>query len=438
MVLYICKIRSIIMRNIYKNSFFIGILLTVMIPFIVKASPTAPTVQHVNTDLYYVESSSSGSNIISFLAGTTIAKSASYSAISNHAYVSLPNGNYYIWAKDATGATGEGTLVNVTDSCSNVSVVNATGTGTVSRCIVRNSDGSDTNTTQTSLVTCASGYYLLQSSYITQDDCGKKTFTGYNLTKRYCKKVYSYSCIQASANTNPKLANLSISSGSLTPEFSATNYTYTASTNESSINVSATLQDTSANFQTDFGPRTVNLNYGTNEVYIKTTTSLGSSAVYLIKINRTDSRSSDNNLSSLSVDGVSLTPNFSSNIVSYSANVSEETAEVTVNAELNNASSSFVNNFGPRKVSLNKGNNRIFIKVKSESGNVRTYTINITRAGATSNENTENTTDNTQTQNSSIALLSNLELSSGTIAFDQNTFDYNVSVANDVTNVVVT
>src|SRR5574344_1660651 len=277
MVLYICKIGSNYMRNIYRKLCFLGMMLIIFIPGIVKATPTTPTVQHVNTDLYYVESSSTGSSIVSFLAGTTIDKSASYKAVANHAYVTLPNGNYYIWAKDATGATSEGTLVNVTDSCSNVSVVNATGTGTVSRCIVRNSDGSDTNTTQTALVTCASGYYLLQSSYITQDDCGKKTFTGYNLTKRYCKKVYSYSCVQATADTNPKLAGLSLSSGTLTPEFSATTYTYTASTSESSVKVSATLQDTSANFQTDFGPRTVDLKYGTNEVYVKTTTSAGRS-----------------------------------------------------------------------------------------------------------------------------------------------------------------
>ena len=40
---------------------------------------------------------------------------------------------------------------------------------------------------------------------------------------------------------------------------------------------------------------------------------------------------------------------------------------------------SFENGFGPRTINLNPGNNTIYIKVRNEIGNIKTYTININR-----------------------------------------------------------
>lgn len=416
------------MNKIARNCLFMFLLL-IGIPFMVKAAPSAPTVTLVGEDLYYAKSST---DTVSFRAGTSQSSATSYSASSGVSYISLPNGNYTVWAVDAGGNYSAGTAINVTGSCSNISVSNATDTGTAERCFIRTSAGTEATTTSATLATCASGYYFsVGPTYILTNDCGKKSFVGLGISARYCKKTYKYVCSQASVSYNSKLADLSVSTGDLTPNFSADTTTYTTSTSESTVKVNATLQNTSANFVDGYGPRTVSLNYGVNNIYVKTTTSNEAGSSYLIKVTRTDERNSNNYLSALSIDGVDINPSFNANTVSYSASVNDSIDSITVNASLADSSSSFVEGYGPRTVNLGNGINRITIKVKSETGKVRVYTILVTKEG--SGDSTDTTTPSDGT-----ALLKSLELSSGNIAFDANTFDYNAAVDYDVNNIVVT
>jgi hypothetical protein len=419
---------------------YLSIILTsIMLPSIVMAAPSAPSVKSMGSnesgDLYYASATANGSPITAFLAGSSTSNATSYPAANGASYISLPNGNYYVWAKDATGAISSGTPVNVAGSCSNISASNATGSGTVERCFIKSSSGSEKPTTSATLATCAGGYYFsMGPTSITYNDCGRKVFTGVGLSQRYCRKTYNYVCSKAATSYNSKLADLSISTGDLTPSFSADTATYSASTTESSVNISATLQNSNASFQDGFGPRTVSLKYGLNNVYVKTSTSNGGSSNYLIKITREDnsgssnSRSTNNYLSSLSVDGVEISPSFSSDTVNYTATVDGNVGEVNVDAALQDNSASFVDGYGPRRVTLSDGNNRIYIKIKSESGKVRVYTIHITRGESASSVPTSD----------SKALLKSLDLSSGTIAFDANTFDYNATVDYDITNIIAT
>lgn len=83
--------------------------------------------------------------------------------------------------------------------------------------------------------------------------------------------------------------------------------------------------------------------------------------------------SKNNYLSSLSVDGAALTPEFNKDTLEYSVELEPETTNINVNAtkEDNKASISGVGN-----VNVSEGDNKIEIKVTAENGNVRTYIIN--------------------------------------------------------------
>ena len=421
--------------------YFFGLLTFIMLPCVVFAKPEQPTLKYVEADLYTV-TSKGDSKIVYFKVGQDIDHVDVYGAVSNSAYISVPNGNYNVWAEDANGNLSDPTLLNVTESCNNRSVVNATGSGTAERCFIVDSNKKLKETTSDTMVSCANGYYLEQGATAALfNDCERKTFTGYNLSFRYCKKTYQYKCAKMGTITNLKLATLSISTGDLTPSFSSTNYVYAAETDQASVAISATLQDNSNNFEKGYGPRTVELNYGLNNIYVKPKASNGSSVDYLIKITRKDTRDANNRLSSLSIDGVSISPSFNENTLTYNAKVDEGTNIVDVNAILSSSKASFVTNYGPRKVNLNMGNNKVQLKVRSESGAVRVYTINVVRGevapkpsqdptpkpgGGGSEDEKEKEKEEEKHEND--ALLSNLSLSDGIITFDPNVFDYNVVV----------
>lgn len=430
------------MNRICKLLFMVGLF--IFMPSVILAKPAQPSVTYVDEDLYLVESEKKD-NVTYFLVGADIDHVDTYAANSNKAYISMPNGNYYVWAQDKDGDISDGLLVKVSSSCNNRSVVNANGSGTAERCFVVYDNKKEEQTTDDILVKCSKGYYLDEgSTAILTNNCERKKFAGYNLPFRYCKKVYQYKCAKIGTIQNLKLETLSISTGQLTPEFSATNYVYQSSTTESSVAVSATLQDNSNTFEKGYGPRTVDLNYGLNNIYIKTKSSNGSTVDYLIKLIRNDTRDANNRLSSLSIDGVDLNTLFNENTLTYNAKVSSDTNMININANLSSSNATFVNGYGPRKINLNMGDNKVQIKVRSQSGAVRAYTVNVLRGDKISapsdDQNSDKQDDDDQEKedkNTSKAILKDLTLSDGIITFDPNVFDYNVVVDYDTKKIEV-
>ena len=67
--------------------------------------------------------------------------------------------------------------------------------------------------------------------------------------------------------------------------------------------------------------------------------------------------------------------------------VKSDVSSVVITASLEDEKSTFVKGYGPRTVSLKNGFNSFLIKVKSEKGNIKTYTINITRDDGRSKNN---------------------------------------------------
>lgn len=87
-------------------------------------------------------------------------------------------------------------------------------------------------------------------------------------------------------------------------------------------------------------------------------------------------KSTNNYLKSLSIEGVDLSPSFNKSTISYSANVGEETSSIKVSATAEDSKATVT---GTGNISLKDGENSVKITVTSESGSVRTYTINVVK-----------------------------------------------------------
>ena len=186
---------------------------------------------------------------------------------------------------------------------------------------------------------------------------------------------------------------------------------YNLSTTSDNVQISATKDDNKTSVT---GTGRFNLNYGTNTYRVNVTAENGSTRTYTININREDTRSSNNNLKSLTLSKGNL--NFNKSTTTYNVDVDKDTTSVKIEASLEDVKASFENGFGPRTINLNPGNNTIYIKVRNEIGNVKTYTININREDGKSSDST----------------LKEIKLSEGKIDFKTDVLEYKVNVEYDV------
>ena len=382
---------------------------------------------------------------------------------STRAKISLSNGDYYFWAFNTlTGAYYPSGKVSIRSSCYNNYQFNVVGPFSVERCATAELSGNTRKITPSranvnannNFVECASGYVMQASNNPTSDTC--KTVDLGQFNKRYCKQVYSGTCVKNSnpidpgsgggsggggtPNTSvpaPSLKSLSVSAGSLSPGFKSGTKSYKVSVGAdvSSISVYAEAADGSS-FVSGAGPQTYDLKYGSNTITIKVKNSANSVVSYKIVVTRADNRSNVNTLSNLTVDKGTLTPAFSSGVMNYTVNVESNVDKITVGATLTDGNSSFVNGFGPNTYELQAGTNQIYVKVRSENGVTNVYNITVVK-GDTS---TKCTTDI-----SSLALLKEINLSSERnvqidqiLSFDSRVFTYDdIKVPNAVTDLIV-
>lgn len=378
-----------------------------------------------NADVIQIVANQGSSAIDGYYVGASFNTSVYYKTTATTINVSAMNGTQYIWVKDVAGNLSSPASVTISNSCTDQKApTNATGIGQFEKCFVYSS----TNGLQAlspGLFSCADGYSL--TALNTNDYCSTVTnqvLSQYNLGAKYCSRVYNYSCERVGSY----LSNLKISSGTLSPAFKPTTYSYSASVNVSAINVEATLNSDGSSFVEGYGSRTVKLNYGVNNIPVKIKSKSGAETIYTIKVTRIDNRSKDNTLTSLKTDVGSLSPAFNPATTNYTVNVPYSTTSASIEATIKDSKASFVSGFGPRSVELKEGNNDIAIKVKSESGATRTYTVRIVRAS--------NTDTPAPIDDSELALLESLELSEGNLAFDSKTYEYTVYVNYEVTQVI--
>ena len=220
--------------------------------------------------------------------------------------------------------------------------------------------------------------------------------------------------------TDNRLSSLGIEGYTFAFDGSKNEYKMTISA--ASITVNAALKDPLSNFVGDNGPRKVNLNYGENNINIVVKSQSGVINTYTLVITRPDNRDNNNNIIGLTLSNDAiLTPVFNKNILSYNVSVPLDVTEIKIEAALETSAAAFVNDYGPRVVKLNVGSNKVLLQVRSEQGDIKTYTLNISR----NDKNDDN-------------YLKTLILSEGIISFNREQTEYNVNVANDVEKIEVT
>ncbi len=215
-------------------------------------------------------------------------------------------------------------------------------------------------------------------------------------------------------STNNNLASLKVDDDSV-PDFSPSTTSYSVSTGNASVNITATPEDTNGARVSGTGRK--NLNIGTNKYEIKVTAESGAVKTYILTITRIDNRSTNNNLASLKVDNASV-PNFSPTKTIYTVETSNEVVNISATPEDTKATVASTN-LGNK--TLKYGTNKFEIKVTAENGGVKTYTLNINRI------------DNRSSNNN----LATLTIDKGNIVFDKNKTSFEVKVDSNVEKVTI-
>lgn len=266
-----------------------------------------------------------------------------------------------------------------------------------------------------------------EDSYATISGTGTKSLSyGLNTIKVVVtsetgsKKTYTINITRKDTRSDDaKLSSLTVSNANINFTPNQTMYTTSVESNISKVQISATTNNAKATFTTGYGPRTVNLSYGQNTFKLIVKSEKGTTRTYTITITRKDTRSSNNNLSSLSVSVGKI--NFNKNTTTYNIDTKGDVTSATISATLEDQKSTFVSGYAPRTVSLKEGFNSFQIKVKNEKGTIKTYTINITREDGKSRNNN----------------LKDLTLSTGNITFDKNNLNYNVTVEYEIEKLTI-
>ena len=216
---------------------------------------------------------------------------------------------------------------------------------------------------------------------------------------------YIFVLRNAEISNNANLSSLSISSGTLSPSFSAATTTYTSSVANTitSITITPSRQNSGAtiyarvnggtySWVTSGSPsNSLNLNLGSNTIDVRVTAQDGTTIkTYTITVTR--ALSNDANLSSLAITSSSLLPTFTGATTSYSGSVNNNITSVTATPYCSNSSATIqirINggaysnvNCGSNSntLNLNVGTNTIETRVTAQDGvTTKTYTINLIR-----------------------------------------------------------
>ena len=236
------------------------------------------------------------------------------------------------------------------------------------------------------------------------------------------KKIYINSDVTCKLFINPE--------GSLISSFKA-DITYPNDIKLSGIQTS--WIDSSTSNKIDMKMQTSTGNEGiTSETEIatlkfKTTTSYGDKQIKLsggylpsVDISSIHVISNENRLNSLNVIGENI--KFDKNTNIYELTTKKE--KINIQAELVDTNARYEQNFGPREVSLNYGEQLINIIVIAESNEKNTYTLKVTR------QDNRSTNDN----------LSNIVLSLGELSpkFSKDVLNYTVEVPNNASSLTIT
>lgn len=239
-------------------------------------------------------------------------------------------------------------------------------------------------------------------------------------------------------SSDATLSAMSLSSGTLSPVFASGTSSYTASVANSVSTVTLTPKVNQANATVTVNGKAVAsgsasaglpLNVGNNTITTVVTAQDGTTTkTYTIIVNRI---SNDATLSAMSFSSGTLQPAFAPGTYNgYTVNVANNVSSITLTPTVNQANATVTVNgkavasaAASGSLALNVGNNTITTIVTAQDGTTKaTYTVIVSRAM------------------SSVATLSKLSLSSGTLApgFASGTTNYTASVGELIASITVT
>ncbi len=178
-------------------------------------------------------------------------------------------------------------------------------------------------------------------------------------------------------SNNAFLKEMSLNQGTLFPEFNPneTSYLVNVDNDIDNIDISAIASE---RFAKVTGCGNYTLNEGTNRIEITVTASNGETVkTYEVNVVRAK-KSNIANLTSLTINPGTLTPQFSPSITSYLVNVPNDITGIAVSATAEHTMATVSGN-GFHALAV--GNNAIVISVTAENGTtIKKYTINVVRA----------------------------------------------------------
>ncbi|HEY1060106.1 MAG TPA: cadherin-like beta sandwich domain-containing protein [Daejeonella sp.] len=204
-------------------------------------------------------------------------------------------------------------------------------------------------------------------------------------------------------STSAALTSLTLSDGTLSPDFHSdtTSYSTSVSNSTTSITVTPTVSDATASVKVNgvgvtsgSASAAISLSGGSNTITTVVTAQDGETTkTYTLIINR--ALSTNANLAALSTSSGTIDPVFDAAKLSYAASVPFATSSITVTPTLSEANATIqvqVNGGGYSSVTsasasaalaLNVGSNTIDVKVTAQDGTtIKTYTITVTREKA--------------------------------------------------------
>jgi len=149
------------------------------------------------------------------------------------------------------------------------------------------------------------------------------------------------------------------------------NYNMEVSSDVSSLNLHYATEDSTATVRIEGNS---NFKAGGNIVKIIVTAENGDERTYVISVEK--AKSTNNNLKALWTDKGTLNPTFDKDTTEYNVEVENDVENITVSATKDDLRSTIT---GTGTYALEVGKNTIEVKVTSESGDEKTYTINVNR-----------------------------------------------------------
>lgn len=226
-------------------------------------------------------------------------------------------------------------------------------------------------------------------------------------------------------SSNANLSSLSVSNGSINFNKDTTNYSVKVGSDVTSINVSASAEDSGAKVS---GTGSKSLNYGDNKINVVVTAPSGDKKTYTITVTREDNRSKNNNLSSIKLSTGTLSPSFSSGRTTYNVSVPFDVSSIKVEATAEDSKSKVVVSGGS---SLKAGKvTNVTIKVTAENGSVKTYIVKVTRGKDPNAAEEKNSNNNLASLNLGQDITLNPK-------FNKNTTSYKVEVPYKIKNLEI-